>query len=38
VARDYDQKTVNELQIKTALGHIAKRRNAAKGRFSKPAT
>lgn len=35
---DYDPKTVDELQIKIALGRIAKRRNAAKARFSKPLT
>jgi hypothetical protein len=35
---DYDPKEVDELQIKIALGRIAKRRNAAKARFRKPAT
>jgi Plasmid pRiA4b ORF-3-like protein len=34
---DYDPKVIDELQVKTALGRIAKRRNAAKARLAKPA-
>jgi hypothetical protein len=32
---DCDPKTIDELQIKIDLGRIAKRRSAAKARFSK---
>ncbi len=35
---DYDPKAIDKLQIKIALGRIAKRRDAAKARLSKPAT
>ncbi len=35
---DYDPKAIDELQIGIELGRIAKRRNAAKARFSKPLT
>jgi hypothetical protein len=34
---EYDPKTIDELLVKIALGRIAKRRNAAKARLSKPA-
>lgn len=35
---DYDANTFDELQIKIALGRIAKRRNAAQARLRKPAS
>jgi hypothetical protein len=34
-AGEYDPDAIDELQIKRALGHIAKRRNATKGRATK---
>jgi hypothetical protein len=33
---DYDPNIIDELQIKIALGRIAKRRNAAKARLKAP--
>lgn len=36
-ADEYDPETIDELLIKTALGRIAKRRNAAKARIAKTA-
>ncbi len=35
---DYDPKCIDEVRIKITLGHIAKRRNAAKARLAKPAS
>jgi hypothetical protein len=35
---DYDPQTFDEVQIKIALGRIAKRRNAAQARLKKPAS